>query len=739
MGNRMSLRPLLTVAAVLLLVMGAGAQDSRSLTLGEALNGEVNADVPAQVYTFDASDGDLINIGITSQPGLAMSFIVTDAAGNQLASATDTSGTGGVQLSDIRLAQGTNYIVVFTAAGSAQQSGQYRIVAAASGGEPAPTTDPAAPTETPAPTADTPEPATPDSTVVVTSTPDSTVPVNDGFQTGQVLTTAGLEVTLDWQSTADLNLELRDPEGQKLFFDSRTNENGGTFDFDVNGLCEVLNSPAQERAAYSPGAIPVGSYEILIYYRQNCENNGAQPFTVNITVDGVELPAVSGTLQPPTGDASSVFITSFVVNTDGTATAGASGPYQDTRIIPQPLAGTIRTEPKTSLTDGVPARGVIAGQFYYDLYSFTGSTNQVVAISMTRVSGNLDTLLLVLDPNGQIIADSDDIVAGVVTDSAIANPPLRLPADGEYTVLATRYGKDVGGTAGEYDILMTTQTTALPQDIIDLGLPTGDIQVTLVWNTNADLQLLVRDPAGQAVYDDQLTVPSGGRITSQGNLNCVASLTTPVSHTYWPTGLGRGGSYEVEVWYQNQCNDTRPVSATLYITVAGQSLGGIPVVLQFNDRFVTSFEVGANGQATLGDYGVIGGSETLDFGPELAAAPLIVPNQVVRGTINATNDFDVFVFDGEAGQIVDIRLERTTGSLDTSLFLISGTSFFEIARNDDAVIGETTDSLIDNFALPESGQFIILASRFATIYGGTTGTYQLTLTVADAVPSPPGG
>ncbi|NOG50032.1 MAG: hypothetical protein HND48_11795 [Chloroflexi bacterium] len=58
---------------------------------------------------------------------------------------------------------------------------------------------------------------------------------------------------------------------------------------------------------------------------------------------------------------------------------------------------------------------MINGDRYFDLYSFDGVANQVVSLSLTRVSGSLDTLLLVLDPSGSIIADSDDIVAGNVT------------------------------------------------------------------------------------------------------------------------------------------------------------------------------------------------------------------------------------------------------------------------------------------------------------------------------------
>jgi hypothetical protein len=44
------------------------------------------------------------------------------------------------------------------------------------------------------------------------------------------------------------------------------------------------------------------------------------------------------------------------------------------------------------------------------------------------------------------------------------------------------------------------------------------------------------------------------------------------------------------------------------------------------------------------------------------------------------------------------------------------------------VAGENTNSLIADFTLPQDGQYIIIATHYGALYGGTTGTYQLTLT-----------
>ncbi|NOG50030.1 MAG: hypothetical protein HND48_11785 [Chloroflexi bacterium] len=128
--------------------------------------------------------------------------------------------------------------------------GQYRLLVETAGETPAP-----AETSAPDATSDAPA-ATPEPVATTAPATDVSTDATDGFQPGQVLTTTGLQVRLDWLSTADLNLEVRDPFGERLFFDSRTNQNGGTFGFDVNGLCEVLNSPATETATYAPGAIP---------------------------------------------------------------------------------------------------------------------------------------------------------------------------------------------------------------------------------------------------------------------------------------------------------------------------------------------------------------------------------------------------------------------------------------------------------------------------------------------------
>src|SRR5690606_28985410 len=86
-------------------------------------------------------------------------------------------------------------------------------------------------------------------------------------------------------------------------------------------------------ASWPGGAVSTGSYEILIYYRQACEGNSPVDFTVDITVDGDALAPIEGTLLPPVDNTSNVYLGSFTVNADGSASLGESGPYVDTRVL----------------------------------------------------------------------------------------------------------------------------------------------------------------------------------------------------------------------------------------------------------------------------------------------------------------------------------------------------------------------------------------------------------------------
>lgn len=664
------------------------AQDSRALTPDTPVSGTLDSNNPVQVYTFAGLAGEVYQISATTDADAIPYLTVTDAAGEALpATREDDTATLAVSLP----ADGTYYLTVIASDGVGNTTIAFEA----------------------------------ELTLLESNAVSPSV---EFTPPGELLTATGMQISLTWNSEANMDLEVRDPIGGSLYFDTPTVASGGQFGVNANSVCDNrVSENANEQATWPAGVVPTGSYELLVYYQplQDCPTGEPVSFTIQATVDGQAVPVFEGTLSP-----NQVFLASFVVNADGTTARGLSGVKVD-----PPVAPNVQNATPVALTLGTSVAAAITSQQPYAVYTFTGQPGDIISVDMASTSGSLDTLLMLLDPNGNQIATNDDRDVGV-TNSLILNAALVL--DGTYTVVATRYGQDLGGTQGAYTILLTgpitpdlsgTQTATLP----DLpNLPRGAVEVSLQWNTAADLQLLVRDPQGNAVFDDRPTITAtGATLAANGNVNCVPADGSPVSYIYWPEGrLPAAGPYEIEVQYQNQCNDTSPVQFTLNVVVNGQLVLTANQQPRPGERFVTSFNIGVDGLVTSGDGGFFGtvqrpDSASLDYLAEIENAQVMTSGQTLTGSIRLNQKFQVYVFDGEAGQQVTVGMEALNGTLDPVLFLLDQNGV-QVAQNDDAAV-DTINSLIGEFTLPEDGQYIIIATHFGARYGVTSGDYNLTL------------
>ncbi|MFO7323151.1 MAG: pre-peptidase C-terminal domain-containing protein [Chloroflexota bacterium] len=667
-------------------------------------------DTAAQIFTFEAEQAGNVRLNVTSDDGLTMALVLTDANGTFVAEAGDPQGTGVTVLETTLPSGGLYYVTVLPMdrTESLLDGTYFLTVEAIEAAE----------------TVETTAEATGTATVDV---PATTVTVN------------GMQVTLTWDSTANLDLEVRDPVGGTVYFNSPVADFGATFGNNVNGACEALVAEgATEQVTWTPGGVPVGSYEILVYYQDECENNGPVDFTINAIVDGETLDSVEGTLLPQ-----QIYVASFQLEEDGSARMSERSGVRGEEQLPASAAILVRNAEPIEL--GAQVTGTITNEQPYQSYTFNAPANTLVSITMNATSGSLDPYVALIDPTGNVVYFNDDAAPGV-TDAALRNSLLAIA--GNYTVVASRYALTIGGTEGDYVLTVSAggttpgaETTAdatgapqaedVPASVTSLALPEGSIEVTLIWDTLADIQLLVRDPAGDAVYDDVPSIRSGGRLGADGNVNCTEPDTSPVSYIYWPTNITpRAGAYEIDVWFQNDCGDSAPVNFTLYVSV-----GGEPILTQRmdpsrpflpNEHFISSFTIGADGTVTAGEGG-IAGIESLDWQSEAANALPITVGDVVSGSISATNKFDLYAFDALAGDVVTISMNAAGGvNLDPKVYLI-GPNGTVVAQNDDAVPGENRNSLISNFTLPEDGQYIIIATHYGDRYGVTSGAYNLSL------------
>jgi hypothetical protein len=678
-------RSLILLILISVLLTPVLAQDStstpaadRSLRSGVSSSGILDATNAVQVYSYAAQGEEQIRVEVTSEAALAT--VVTDSAALTLAS--DLTGDG---LSATLPAAGTYYVTIFSATGIPESEVSFDVLLTVEGG------------------------------------------ANTAFQpSGQLVTQTGIQISLAWDSIANLDLEIRDPVGGSLRFATPSVASGGAFGVNQNSVCANQTTSASEQATWPAGAVPTGSYEFLIYYQplQDCPTSDPASLTLSVTVDGQSITPITGTIAP-----GQVYLASVFVNTDGGLTTGPSGIKTD-----PPLATGIDISTASPLVPGAAVTSSITRSQVAEVYRFTGQANDVITLSMDATGGNLDTLLLLLDPNGNIVGSNDDRATGV-TNAQILNLTLVLP--GEYTVIATRYGQSLGGTEGTYSLLLQNQatgSTASTELLTALGgLPTGAIAISLQWSTNADIQLLVRDPQGNTLFNDRTSIPSGGQLVQNGNLNCTVAQSSPLLYAYWPDARLQAGAYEIEVQYRSQCNDNRPVRVALNVIAGGSNvIKSVTQDMLFQERYVTSFFVDTAGSITAGEGGLFGTTVRPDasgFLPQVNATSDSIPsvnfNETVNGSIRLDRRAEFYAFDAEAGQSVTIQMQRVSGTLDPVLFLI-GPNGDQVAQNDDAT-GDTRDSLINQFVLPAAGRYIIIATHFGGQFGVTAGDYTLGL------------
>jgi hypothetical protein len=122
---------------------------------------------------------------------------------------------------------------------------------------------------------------------------------------------------------------------------------------------------------------------------------------------------------------------------------------------------------------------------------------------------------------------------------------------------------------------------------------TGDVQLTLEWGSNADLDLAVTEPDGNTIYFNNAGPSStGGQLDVDSNVNC--DNDGGVENIFWPPGNAPSGSYTVTVTgYQLTADDGSGCGSgdyTLSITVAGDERTQTGTVAQDEEQPFT-FEV----------------------------------------------------------------------------------------------------------------------------------------------------
>ncbi|MGB0562491.1 MAG: hypothetical protein ACPGVO_11915 [Spirulinaceae cyanobacterium] len=101
------------------------------------------------------------------------------------------------------------------------------------------------------------------------------------------LGSGAFQATLSWRSTDDLDVAVRDPNGDIVSFGETQIRSGGRLDVDSNAQCRGVTTTPVENIFWPHNGAPSGEYVIVVSLYQHCGGrSGPVPFTLRLNVQG---------------------------------------------------------------------------------------------------------------------------------------------------------------------------------------------------------------------------------------------------------------------------------------------------------------------------------------------------------------------------------------------------------------------------------------------------------------------
>ena len=98
------------------------------------------------------------------------------------------------------------------------------------------------------------------------------------------------------------------------------------------------------------------------------------------------------------------------------------------------------------------------------------------------------------------------------------------------------------------------------------GALSGEIQISLMWDSTDDLDLHCLEPRGEHIYFEHMRSRSGGHLDVDMNVNSPFS-SEPVENIYWPDGGAPKGRFNVRVHCYTQRSGRAPIKFKVAIKV----------------------------------------------------------------------------------------------------------------------------------------------------------------------------
>src|SRR5262252_7467277 len=107
------------------------------------------------------------------------------------------------------------------------------------------------------------------------------------------------------------------------------------------------------------------------------------------------------------------------------------------------------------------------------------------------------------------------------------------------------------------------------------GYEGGGVQVTVSWNSGADIDLYVTDPSGDTLYYNEQhdRTKAGGHLDHSARGDCRREQQNPrIENAFWPSPPPTG-QYRIELNYFSPCAQAGPTDVQLSVAVRKKVLG----------------------------------------------------------------------------------------------------------------------------------------------------------------------
>ena len=319
-------------------------------------------------------------------------------------------------------------------------------------------------------------------------------------------------------------------------------------------------------------------------------------------------------------------------------------------------------------------------------YSLNGSRGAIVRVRLRATNGNLDPVLLIIDPTGNILINRDDTAGSLDIDLT-----LTFQENGIYTVVVGRFGYVLGTTSGDFDLTLERVGVSSEEgSSLQYGIPITNT----ITNTQPRLFFTFEAQAGDIINISM--------IRSSGSLDPYVQLLDANRFLVAENDDANGNTRNAQIQaLVINTPGTYILVATRYGQASGDSAGS----------FVLTVDEASNSG--------LGNSRFAPAG--------IAFNQTITAELSENRYERFYVFEGQRDQIISISMDRTqfAGQLDSYLVLTNA-GFQPLIEDDDS--GSSNNAYIIDYRLPTDGLYYIIATRFEREAGTTFGEYNLTLT-----------